>query len=162
MARLRRGPSGKVRGDQGERGRRDDRGTDALDSARGQQPGLAGGESAEQRSGGEQDDAGDEDPPAAKDVAGPATEQQQAAEGQGVGVDHPLQAGAGEAERGLDMRERDIDDRGVEYHHQLSVAMTTRARPRWRWRRSGGPPAGAVGDGGAARLRQARMTWQTL
>ena len=68
---------------------------------------------------GEQDDAGDEDPATAEDVAGPAAEQQEAAEGQGVGVDDPLQAGAGEAQRGLDVGQRDVHDGRVQHHHQL-------------------------------------------
>ena len=106
-------------GDQGQRGRGDDRGADALHRAGGEQPGLRGGEPAEQRGQREQDHPGDEHPPASEDVAGPAAEQQQAAEGQGVGVDHPLQAGAGEPERALDVGQRDVHDRGVQYHHQL-------------------------------------------
>ena len=106
-------------GDQGQRGRGDDRGADALHRAGREQPGLRGGEPAEQRGQREQDDAGDEDPAPAEDVAGPAAEQQQAAEGQGVGVDHPFQAGAGEAERALDVGQRDVHDRRVQHHHQL-------------------------------------------
>ena len=41
---------------------------------------------------GEHGDADDEHPAAAEQVAEPATEQQQAAEGEGVGVDDPGQA----------------------------------------------------------------------
>src|SRR5262250_2753789 len=49
---------------------------------------------------------------AAEQVAGPAAEQQQPAEGQRVGVDHPLQARPGKAQRPLDMRQGDVDDGG--------------------------------------------------
>jgi hypothetical protein len=44
---------------------------------------------------------------------GAAAEQEQAAEGDRVGVHHPLQAGAGEAERLLDVREGHVHDGGV-------------------------------------------------
>ena len=89
----------------------------------------------------EQDDAGDEDPASAEDVTGAAAEQQQAAEGERVGVDDPLQAGAGEAERVLDVRERDVDDGRVEHHHELgggddhqrqAEAALASAASRWR------------------------------
>ena len=56
-----------------------------------------GGQAAQERGQGEEQDAGDEHPAAAQDVAGPAAQQQQAAEGQGVGVEHPRQVGGGEA-----------------------------------------------------------------
>ena len=56
---------------------------------------------------------------AGRGCPGPAAEQQQAAEGQRVGVDDPLQAGAREAERPLNVGQRDVDDRGVEHHHEL-------------------------------------------
>src|SRR5207253_7102446 len=55
----------------------------------------------------------------AEDVTGPAAEEQQPGEGQGVGVDDPLQVGAREAERVLNVWQRDVDDRRVEDHHQL-------------------------------------------
>ena len=91
-------------GDQRQGGGRDDRGAGPLHRPGGQQPGLGGGEAAEQRGQRKHDDAGDEDPAPPEDVAGPAAEQQQPAEGQRVGVDHPLQPGAREAERVLDVR----------------------------------------------------------
>ena len=84
-----------------------------------QQPPLRGGEAAEQRPDREDEDAGDEDAAAAEDVAEPAAEQQQAAEGQRVGGDDPLEAAAAEAERLLDVRQRDVHDRRVEHDHQL-------------------------------------------
>ena len=62
---------------------------------------------------------GDEDPAAPEQVAGPAAEQQQPAERHRVGVDHPLQVGPGEAERGLDVRQGDGDDGQVEHDHEL-------------------------------------------
>ncbi len=49
--------------------------------------------------------------------AGP--EQEQAAEGEDVGVEDPRQRGAREAEAALDVGQGDVDDGGVEHHHQL-------------------------------------------
>ena len=105
--------------DQRERGRRDRRGACALDGAGREQPRLGGGEPARQRSRREQQQPGYEHLAAAEQVPGPAGQQQQPAEGQRVGVDHPFQAGAGKAERVLDVRQRDVDDRRVQQHHQL-------------------------------------------
>ena len=107
VARVRGGPSGKV--------------TAISDSAvgaaiaapapctarGGDQPGLAGGEPAEQRRQDEDQQPGEEDPAAFEQVAGPAAEQQQPAERHGVGVDHPRQVRPGKAERGLDVRQGD-------------------------------------------------------
>ena len=42
-----------------------------------------------------------------------------AAERQGVGVEDPGQAGAGEAQRLLHLGQRDVHDRGVEDDHEL-------------------------------------------
>src|SRR5215472_846991 len=64
-------------------------------------------------------EASDKDPTPAKDVTGPATEQQETAEGQGVGVDDPLQARVREAQGVLDVGEGDVHDGGVQHHHQL-------------------------------------------
>jgi len=55
----------------------------------------------------------------AKQVAGPAAEQQQPAERHRVGVDHPFQVRPGEPERLLDMRQGHVDDGQVERDHQL-------------------------------------------
>jgi hypothetical protein len=86
---------------------------------RGKQPPLAGSEPAEKGRRGKQQQPEDEHPPPAKNVAGAAAEQEQAAEGDRVGVDHPLQAGSGEAKRTLHMGQRHIDDGGVEHDHEL-------------------------------------------
>ena len=58
--------------------------------------------------------------PAAVEVAETAAEQQQAAEGQRVGGDDPLQTGAAEAESTLHVRQRHVHDGGVEHDHELS------------------------------------------
>jgi hypothetical protein len=114
-----RGAFGKVGGNQRQRGRRDDRAASALEGPRGQQPPLASGEPTEQGRSGEQQQPEDEYPPPAQPVARAAAEQEQTAEGDRVGVHDPLQAGAGEVERALHMRQRHIDDGAVEHDHQL-------------------------------------------
>ena len=70
-----------------------------------------------------------ENPPAPEQVRRPAAEQQEAAEGQGVGVDDPLQVGLGEVQRGLDRGQRDVHDRGVEHDHELGGAQQDQSAP---------------------------------
>jgi hypothetical protein len=135
---------GEGGGDQRQRGRGDQRAAGALDGAGGEQEGLAGGEPAGQGGGGKQQQPGDEHRAAAEQVPGPAAEQQQPAEGQRVGVDHPFQAGSGKAERPLDVRQRDVDDGRVQHHHQLRGGEDHQARP-------GLGPAAVTPPGGAAR-----------
>ena len=90
----------------------------------------AGGEAAEQRGDDEHGDAGEEGAAAAEEVAGPGAEQQQAAEGQRVGVEDPGQAGAGEAQR----------------------AAGCRAARRSRWSRPARPSADRSGSRASTRL----------
>ncbi len=113
-------PFAERRADQGEGGRGRDGAADALESACGEQ--LAGvlGEPAEQGGEREEQHAEDEDAPSAEDVAGPAAEQQQPAEGERVGADHPGQAGGGEVQGALDVRQRDVHDGDVQDHHELA------------------------------------------
>ena len=110
---------GEGDGDQRQRGGRGQRAADALDDPGGEQPRLVGGEAAGQRGEREQGDARDEDPAPSEQVAHPPAEQQQAAEGERVGVDDPLQVRPGEVQRVLDVRQRDVDDGRVEHDHQL-------------------------------------------
>ena len=67
-------------------------GAHPLEAAGGDQGGLVGGEAAEQAGRGEQREAEQEDPPSAEQVGQPPAEEEQAAEGQGVGGHHPLEA----------------------------------------------------------------------
>jgi hypothetical protein len=110
---------GERRGDQRQRGGRDDRTARALDDPGCQQPGLRGGEPAGERRGREQHQARHEHPAPSEQVTGAAAEQQQTAERQRVRVDHPLQAAARESECRLNMRQRDVDDGRVQNDHQL-------------------------------------------
>ena len=59
----------------------------------------------------------------------PAGEQQQAAEGDQVGVDDPGEVALGEAEVVLDRGQRDVDDRRVEDDHQHPRAEDVEGEP---------------------------------
>ena len=77
----------------------------------------------------EQHDADQEQAPLAVEVAEPAAEQQEAAEGQQVGVDHPDQRRLGEAEVAADRRQGDVHDRRVEHDHQVAQAEDAEGEP---------------------------------
>ena len=96
--------------------------------AEGDQRGLGPGEAGEQRADREEGDAGDEEPAPAEQVGHPAAEQQEAAEHDRVGGDHPLQALLAEVEVGLDRRQRDVHDRDVEHDHELGRHQRPRVR----------------------------------
>ena len=120
------------RRDDRERRRGDDRGADALDGARDDQHGVALGQAAEQRREREDGDADQEHATAAEEVGGAPAEQQEAAEGDGVGRQHPLQVLRREVEVGLDRRQRDVDDRDVEDGHEEGGADNGESLPATR------------------------------
>ena len=86
------GAIGEGRGDDREGGRGHDRGADALDHASRKQRRRRPGEPAHERRGREEQDTGHEHTPAPEQVGRPSSEQEQAAEGERVGAQHPLQA----------------------------------------------------------------------
>ena len=90
--------------------RRGERAADPLDEAGADQDRLRRRGRAEQRGGGEDRQPDEEDAALAEQVAEPAGEQQQAAEGDQVGVDDPGQARLREAEVVLDRGQGDVDD----------------------------------------------------
>ena len=98
---------------------REDRRAQALNRAGHDQLALGLGQAPGQRGEREEDQAADEDAAPAEQVSHPPAEQQEAAEGEDVGVDHPLQVALGEVERLADRRQGDVDDRGVEDDHEL-------------------------------------------
>ena len=71
-------------------------------------------------------------------VAGAAAEQQQPAEGQRVGAHHPRQAGRGEVQRGLDVRERHVHHGGVDGEHELADDDDRESEATTVWRRGDG------------------------
>ena len=117
------GPLGELGHDDREDHARGDRAADALEQARADQHRLAVRHPAQHRGRREQDEPAEEDPLAADQVAEPAGEQQEAAEGDQVAVDHPREVRLREVQIALDRRQRDVHDRRVEHHHQLAEAQ---------------------------------------
>ena len=111
--------AGEGQQEQRHGGRAEGGGAGALDDAAADEQLLVGGDGREQGADGEQGRAADEHAAPAEQVRGPAGQQQQAAEGQDVGVDDPGEGGGAEAEVGLDGRQRDVDDGGVEHDDEL-------------------------------------------
>jgi hypothetical protein len=107
----------------------DQRGTEPLEAAREDQRRRRVGEAVEERGACEHDHACEEDALAAEQIAGAAAEEQEAAEGQRVGVDDPLQVALGHVQVGLDRRQGDVHDRRVEDDHELRQADEAEDEP---------------------------------
>ena len=112
-----------------ERGRREQRRPEPLCGAERDQRALGPREPVEERADREQRQAGHEQAPAAEQVGHAPTEEQDAAEEDRVGGDHPLEALLAEVEVGLDRRQRDVDDRDVEDDHELGRHEDGEAKP---------------------------------
>ena len=91
-----------------------------------------------------------------KHVAEPAAEQQQAAEGEGVGVQHPGEPGRAEAEVGVDPGERDVHDGRVEDRASAARPGRSRCPPRPGPRAAAGRPGGSRRCTPAWRVRDRR------
>ncbi len=95
--------------------------------------------------------AGEEDPGAAEQVTEPAAQQEQAAEGQKIGVDDPGQRGLGEVQLPLNGRQGHVHRGPVQHDHQLPGAQHDQrdpAPPPWRRSAGAGEPRGARHPGG--------------
>ena len=66
----------------------------------------------------EDDEADDEDPPAAEQVGELAAREHQDAEGERVAVDDPFELRDADVQVALDRRQRDVHDRVVEHDHE--------------------------------------------
>jgi len=107
------GPPGTFRegAHQDREGRRREHGpAEALYRTGDQQGRAVRGEPAHQAGRGEQAETGQEYPTLPEQVGGPAAEQQEPGEGEGVGVDHPLKADRAEVKVRTDRGQRDVDD----------------------------------------------------
>ena len=120
---------GEHRDDHAEDHRRGHRAADSLDEAGRDEHLLGLRQPAERARHGEHAEAGHEDALAAEEVAEAAGEQEQAAEGDQVGVDDPGEARLREAEVVLDRRQRDVDDGHVEHDHQHARAEHVESDP---------------------------------
>jgi hypothetical protein len=100
--------------------RRSEQGTErALERPGGHQDCEGGRQPAQERRRREADQATDEGPFAPEEIAGFPADEEQAAEGEGVGGDDPLAALGREPEVLLRRRQRDVDDGRVEHDHEL-------------------------------------------
>ena len=106
-----------------------ERAAHALHEAGADEHALALCDRAQERCAREHREPGEEHAPLADQVAEPAGEQQQAAEGDQVGVDDPGEVALGEAQVVLDRRERDVHDRRVEDDHQHPDAEDVEGGP---------------------------------
>ena len=132
---------GERGGQQRQRRRDQQRRERALAGPRRHQHGEVDRGAADGRHAGEPGQAGQERDLPAEQVGQPAAEQQQAAERQGVGGDHPLPVHGGEVQRPLRGRQRDVHHRQIQHHHQLGQADHAQDEPP--------PPVpGAVGGRG--------------
>jgi hypothetical protein len=95
---------GEGDGHQGERGRRQDRAAESLEGAGRDQLTRVVGQTAGQRGQAEQDESAEEDALASEEVGRSSAHEEEAAESQHVGVDHPRQTLLGEIEVVLDRR----------------------------------------------------------
>ncbi len=119
----------KEAGDDREGGRRDDRGAQALCRTGGDQLALVRGEPGRQRSDPDDNEARHEDAAPAEQIGSPAAEQQEAAEGDHVGVHHPGQVGLREVQALADARQSHVDDGRVEHHDELGDAEQDQRGP---------------------------------
>ena len=137
--------------DDGQRGGQHERRPEALDAPHDDQEGVTGGQGAGERGPGEHCRARHQKAPTAQEVSGPPAEQQEAAEGERVSGDHPLQVSFGEVELAADGGEGDVDDRQVDDRHDEGHGQQCERPPApgrgqfvlpagdgaERWRRSG-------------------------
>ena len=124
---LRSGP--EDREEQGQCGGGDERGPGALHCSADQLDGHGvrqpGGEGTDGQGG----PADAEDAAGAEQVGQPTAQQEQAAEGDDVRVEHPAQVLGAEAEVGLHLRQGDPDDRRVHDDHELRCGDQTQRQP---------------------------------
>ena len=113
------GRVGERDGEQRQRRRGEQRAERALQRPGDHQDPEGRREPAEERGGGEADQAGDEGPLAPEEVADLAADEQQAAERERVGGDDPLAVLGREPKVLLRRGQRDVDDRRVEHDHEL-------------------------------------------
>ena len=112
-----------------ERGRRDERGAEPLHRARADQDPAGRREAAGERRCDEDEQPDHEHATAPEQVGSASTEQQEAAEREGVPARNPLQVRGREVERLLDRREGDVDDRDVDDEHELRRAQESERDP---------------------------------
>ena len=109
-------------GEDRQGGGREDRSPESLSSPGADEHGLILSEATEQAGKGEHTETEEEDPTPAEKVGRSPAEEEETGKGERVGIEHPLQLGLRKAKAVLDRRQRHIDDRHVEQHHELGHA----------------------------------------
>jgi hypothetical protein len=110
------------RHDDRERRRRQDRAAKPLDGSRCGQPGIRRREATGEAGGREDRETDEEHALLSEEVSGAAAEEQEAGEGEHVGIHDPLQPRRRVVQVASDRGERDVDDRDVEHDHELGDA----------------------------------------
>ncbi len=114
---------------QRETDRRDDGAAQTLDRPRADQHRLRLRQATAERGQREDGDTNEEEPPVAEEVAEPATQQQEAAEGEQIGVHDPGQRGWSKAEVRANGGQRDIHDSRIEHDHETAQAEDDQREP---------------------------------
>lgn len=141
--------------DQRQRGRKQQRGANALHRARDHDDRRAPGQSADQRRQRVQPQRADEHAPLARQVDGAPAQQQEAAAEHRIGADHPLQGLLGKTQARADLRqghEHDVDIQGVD---ELGKGEQRQAPAQ----RTLAGSSGSDPMGGRTCCRCAAMTW---
>jgi hypothetical protein len=108
--------------EQGQGRRRQQRAEGPLERPRPDEHPGAGGDPAQRRRSGEAGQADGEDPPRSEAIGEPAADEEQAAEGQQVGIDHPREIGHREVQLLPDRGQGDVGDGVVDQEHELGDA----------------------------------------
>ena len=147
-------------------GRRGQGGADALEGPGGQEHPAGRRRTRRAASSTEKTAMPDQEGPApAEEVARAGAEEQQAAEGEDVGVEDPRELAAREAEARLDVGQRDVDDGGVEHDHELGGQdheQEHRGVPEQAPGRPGGPGGGSPAAAGRGATRVERALTSTF
>jgi hypothetical protein len=98
-------------------------------SARSDENAFRVGQATDEGGGREDRDTDHEHAPAPEQVGRTPREEEEAAEGDRVGADHPLQVLLREVERLADRRERNVDDRDIENRHEEGDAYERESLP---------------------------------
>jgi len=104
-------------------------GAQPLQSSHRDQEAVTGRKARTQRGGGEQPEPHHRDAAPAEQIGGTAAQQQEAAEGQPVGGDHPLQVRFREVQLPPDRRERHVDDREIDDRHEVGHGQHCEGAP---------------------------------
>jgi hypothetical protein len=109
----------ELRGQDGQHDSGGERTAEALHEAGGDEQRAAPRQAAQRRGSGEDQQPGEQDGATPHEVTEAPRHQEEAAEGDQVGVDYPGQGRLAEVKVLLDRRERDVHNRRVEDDHQL-------------------------------------------